>query len=75
LRIRKAAFKKMRNKMHKIANIHESLTGDWHITDNSLDYLDESGTSYKTERQAIKAAREAGHWSHRVTRKGKTVKL
>jgi hypothetical protein len=61
--------------MNKIANIHESLTGDWHITDNSLDYLCESSTSYKSERQAIKAARDCGHWTHRVTRKGKTVKL
>jgi hypothetical protein len=61
--------------MNKIANIHESLTGDWHITDNSLDYLCEGSTSYKSERQAIKAARESEQWTHRVTRKGKTVKL
>jgi hypothetical protein len=65
----------MKNETNKIANIHEALTGDWHITDNSLDYLDERGASYKTERQAIKAARDCGQWTHRVTRKCKIAKL
>jgi len=59
----------------KIANIHEALTGVWHITDNSLSYLNEQGDSYKTERAAIKAARSSEYWTHRVTSTGKIVKL
>jgi predicted lipoprotein len=59
----------------KIANIHEALTGAWHITDNSLPYLNEQGDSYKTERLAIKAARSSEQWTHRVANTGKIVKL
>ena len=57
------------------ANIHESPTGRWHITDNALPYLDERGQSYPTERAAIRAARASGEWTHRVTRDGKVVRL
>lgn len=59
----------------KTANIHEALTGQWHVTDNDLDYLDERGNGYASERKAIKAVRECGEWSHRVNAKGKIVKL
>jgi hypothetical protein len=61
--------------MKKVANIHESIAGNWYITDNSLDYLDERGVGHGSERQAIKMARESGQWTHRVTRAGKIVKL
>jgi hypothetical protein len=61
--------------MKRIANIHEAQNGTWHITDNALDYLDERGVGHGTERQAIKIARNSGNWTHRVTSKGKIVKL
>ena len=59
----------------KIANIHETPTGAWHITDNTFDHLDERGEGYNTERLAIKAARQSEYWTHRVTSTGKVVKL
>ena len=58
-----------------VANIHEAPTGRWYITDDSANYLDESGTGYKSEREAIKAARESGQWTHRVNRQGNVVKI
>ena len=58
-----------------VANIHEAPTGRWYVTDDSANYLDESGTGYKSEREAIKAARESGQWSHRVNRQGNVVKI
>ncbi len=57
------------------AYIHEAPTGRWHITDDALDYLDERGRGHKSERAAIKAARESGQWTHRVNRKGAVVAL
>ena len=63
-----------RTKM-KVANIHQSLTGQWHVTDNNLDYLSERSSGYASERQAIKAVREANYWSHRVNSRGKFIKL
>jgi len=59
--------------MKKVAYIHESLTGQWHITDDSLDYLDEGGQSYQSKREAIAAARE-GDWTH-YNATGRIVRL
>lgn len=57
-----------------VARVHEAPTGQWYITDDSLDYLDERGYGYKSERAAISGARELG-FSHRIARNGKTVKI
>ena len=62
-------------KTKSTANIHEAPTGRWHITNNDLPHLDERGQGYRTEREAIRAARESGDWTHRVARNGKVVKL
>jgi len=59
----------------RVANIHEALTGRWYITDDSAPYLDESGYGYASERAAIKAARESGKYTHRVSRIGRIAKL
>lgn len=58
-----------------VARIHQSLTGRWHITDDSLPYLDERGASYPSERAAIRAARDSGEWTHRINRRGRVVRL
>ena len=61
--------------MKRVAYIHEALTGKYHITDNDLPYLDERGAAYSSKRSAIKAARDGGHYTHRVNNTGKIVKL
>lgn len=57
-----------------VARIHQSLTGRWYITDDSLPHLDERGPSYPSERAAILAARETGEYTHRI-RNGKAIRL
>ncbi len=57
-----------------VARIHQSLTGRWYITDDSLPHLDERGPSYPSERAAIRAARETGEYTHRI-RNGKAIRL
>lgn len=65
----------MTTQVKRTANIHEAPTGLWYITDNALDYLCEFGSCWKSERSAIKAARDSGYWTHRVNRDGRIVKL
>ena len=60
--------------MKTVARIHQAPTGRYHITDDDLPYLDETGIGYPNERIAIKTARELGY-THRLNRYNKTVKL
>lgn len=65
----------MTTKTKTVARIHEAPTGRWYLTNDAMNYLNESGRSYKSEREAIKAARESGEYTHRVGPGGKVVKL
>jgi hypothetical protein len=62
-------------KTRKIARIHQAPTGRWHVTDDALDYLDEGGKGYASERDAIRAIRAEGDYTHRVAKNGKVVKI
>lgn len=44
-----------------IARLHTAPTGHYHITDDSLDHLDESGRGYDTKAAAMRAAAKAGY--------------
>jgi hypothetical protein len=45
----------------KIARIHTASTGIYHVTDDSLDHLDERGTGYVTKADAMRQAAWAGY--------------
>ncbi len=51
----------------KVAKIHQDLTGNCYITDDSMDYLSTNGNWYSSSRRAIMAAREDIYregWTH-----------
>lgn len=58
-----------------VVRIHEAPTGLWHLSDNSLPYLDESGPGYRSTREAIAAARDSREWTHRVGPNGRLIRL
>lgn len=59
----------------KVAYIHQAPTGLWHVTADSLGRLDETGDGFYTESGAIRAARESGEFTHRISQAGRLVKL
>jgi hypothetical protein len=56
------------------ARIHQSPTGRWHISDDALPHLDETGASYPTYRAACAAVKTQG-WDYRLTTGGHKVRV
>lgn len=48
-----------------VALITEEIGKGWIVSNDALDYIDARGPGYRTAREAIKAAREAGYTHYR----------
>lgn len=66
----------------RVARIHEAPTGRWHVTDDALDHLDESGRGYPSRVAAVRALREHNEcpqgqprWTHYLAPDGRKVRL
>ncbi len=62
----------------RVARIFQEPTGQWHISDDALGYLDAQGRAYKSRAAAIRSLRETDEpepYTHYLSRSGRKVRL